>query len=58
VCSRTDAFFQVLKTWTAEHRQANGTTAQFIALCERISGQDLGNFFQVWLSTPSKPTSW
>jgi aminopeptidase N len=54
----TDAFFQVLKTWTAEHRQANGTTAQFIALCERISGQDLDNFFQVWLYTPSKPTSW
>ncbi|HEX8863378.1 MAG TPA: M1 family metallopeptidase [Actinomycetes bacterium] len=53
-----DAFFQVLKTWTAEHRQANGTTAQFIALCERISGQDLGNFFQVWLYMPSKPTSW
>jgi aminopeptidase N len=54
----TDAFFQVLKTWTAEHRQANGTTAQFIALSERISGQNLSNFFQVWLYTPSKPTSW
>ena len=53
-----DAFFQVLKTWTAEHRQANGTTAQFIALSERISGQNLSNFFQVWLYTPSKPTSW
>ena len=54
----TDTFFQVLKTWTAEHRQGNGTTAQFIALSERISGQDLGNIFQVWLYTPSKPTSW
>jgi aminopeptidase N len=53
-----DAFFRVLQTWTAEHRQGNGTTAQFIALCERISGQDLSNFFQVWLYTPSKPTSW
>jgi aminopeptidase N len=53
-----DAFFRVLKTWTAEHRQGNATTAQFIALCERISGQDLSNFFQVWLYTPSKPTSW
>ena len=53
-----DAFFQVLKTWTARHRQGHGTTAQFIALSERISGQDLGNFFQVWLYTPSKPTTW
>jgi hypothetical protein len=31
---------------------------QFIALSERISGQNLSNFFQVWLYTPSKPTSW
>jgi aminopeptidase N len=53
-----DAFFRVLRTWTAEHFQGNATTAQFIALSERISGQDLGNFFQVWLYTPSKPTSW
>jgi hypothetical protein len=31
---------------------------QFTVLSERISGQDLGNFFQIWLYTPSKPTSW
>ena len=53
-----DAFFQVLRTWTAEHFQSNATTAQFIALSERISGQELGNFFQVWLYTPTKPTTW
>jgi aminopeptidase N len=53
-----DAFFRVLRTWTAEHFQGNATTVQFIALSERISGQDLGNFFQVWLYTPSKPTTW
>jgi aminopeptidase N len=53
-----DAFFRVLRTWTAEHFQGNATTAQFIALSERISGQDLGNFFQVWLYTPTKPTTW
>jgi aminopeptidase N len=53
-----DAFFRVLRTWTAEHFQGNATTAQFIALSERISGQDLGNFFQVWRYTPSKPTTW
>jgi aminopeptidase N len=53
-----DAFFRVLRTWTAEHFQGNATTAQFIALSERISGQELGNFFQVWLYTPTKPTTW
>jgi aminopeptidase N len=54
----TDAFFRVLKTWTREHRQGNATTEQFIALSERISRQDLTNFFQVWLYTPTKPTNW
>jgi aminopeptidase N len=53
-----DAFFRVLRTWTAQHFQGNATTAQFIALSEQISGQDLSNFFQVWLYTPSKPTTW
>ena len=53
-----DAFFRVLRTWTAQHFQGIATTAQFIALSEQISGQDLGNFFQVWLYTPSKPTTW
>jgi aminopeptidase N len=53
-----DAFFRVLRTWTAEHFQGNATTAQFIALSERISGQDLSTFFQVWLYTPTKPTTW
>jgi aminopeptidase N len=54
----TDAFFRVLKTWTAQHRHGNGSTEQFIALSDRISGQDLTNFFQVWLYTPTKPTTW
>ena len=33
------------------------TTAQFIALAERISGQDLGAFFDEWLFTPARPAS-
>ncbi len=53
-----EPFFRILKTWTAEHRHGNATTAQFIALCERISGTDLGHFFDVWLFTPSKPVEW
>lgn len=53
-----DAFFRVLRNWTAEHYHANATTAQFIDLAQRISGQDLGAFFQTWLYTPVKPTTW
>jgi aminopeptidase N len=51
-------FFQILKTWNAEHRYGTATTEEFIALSERIYGQDLSNFFQVWLYTPAKPTAW
>ena len=51
-------FFEILRTWAAEHRHGNGTTEQFIALSERVSGRNLGQFFQTWLYTPQKPTSW
>jgi aminopeptidase N len=53
-----DTFFRILKTWTSTHEHGNGTTAEFTALAERISGLDLGAFFQTWLYTPRKPTTW
>src|SRR3954451_1683195 len=34
-----DAFFRILKTWTAKYRYGNATTADFIALSEQISHQ-------------------
>ena len=48
-------FFTILRSWTADHRYGNGTTAQFIALAEKVSGKDLTALFQAWLFTPSKP---
>ena len=53
-----DPFFRILRNWTAEHAHGNGTTEQFIDLAQRISGQDLGAFFQTWLYTTTKPTTW
>ena len=53
-----DPFFRILRTWTAEHRHGTATTTQFIALAERISGQDLTAFFNTWLYTAGKPTTW
>src|SRR4051812_24082989 len=53
-----DAFFRILKAWTAKYRYGNATTQQFIALSEQISGQDLEHFFDVWLYTPKKPETW
>jgi aminopeptidase N len=48
-------FEQLVKRWAAEHRHGYATTAEFIALAERVSGQDLSGFFQVWLYDPVRP---
>ena len=53
-----DKFFRILRTWVAEHRHGNATTAQFTALAEQISGEDLDHFFDVWIYQTGKPTSW
>ena len=51
-------FFDILRTWYADNRYGNVTTAEFIALAEEVSGQDLDQFFQVWLFEEGKPTDW
>ncbi len=48
-------FAVLLRTWAREHRYGNVTTAQFVNLAERVSGQRLGSFFYVWLWRPAKP---
>jgi aminopeptidase N len=53
-----DAFFRMMRAWYAENRNGNVTTEDLIALAERESGQQLDAFFDVWLYTPGKPTSW
>ena len=50
-----EAFWTVLRTWVADHRHGNATTAELVALAEQVSGQDLGEFFEVWLETPERP---
>ncbi len=49
-------FTDLLRTWYAEHRYGTVTTAEFIALAERVSGQDLRPFFDAWLYQPGKPS--
>ena len=51
-------FFALLRTWYAKYKYGNATTADFIALAERVSGQQLDAFFDVWLYQPVKPTTW
>ncbi|MEL4319199.1 M1 family aminopeptidase [Leifsonia sp. YIM 134122] len=50
-------FFDIVQTWAHVKSGGNGTTAQFIALAESISGTDLGAFFDDWLFTGEKPAA-
>ncbi|MEU4239397.1 M1 family metallopeptidase [Actinoplanes sp. NPDC026619] len=50
------AFATLLTTWTSEHRDGNADTDDLIKLAEKLSGSDLGAFFQAWLYGTSKPT--
>jgi aminopeptidase N len=48
-------FWKVLHTWVAQRRHANGSVADFRALSETISGEDLDAFFTAWLDTTARP---
>ena len=52
------AFFTLLRRWATENADGNVSTADFVALAEEVSGQQLDDFFTVWIYTPSKPTTW
>jgi aminopeptidase N len=51
-------FFELLSDWYRQNRYRNVTTADFIAHAERESGQQLDDFFQVWLYEEGRPESW
>jgi aminopeptidase N len=53
-----DVFFTILRTWYAENLHSNVTTQDFIATAERVSGQQLDHFFDVWLFEEGRPESW
>jgi aminopeptidase N len=53
-----DAFFSLIRTWYSTYKYGNATTADFVALAEQVSGQQLDEFFDVWLYRPGKPLSW
>jgi aminopeptidase N len=50
-----DAFWAIVRGWYASQRGGNGTTEEFIAFAEQVSGQQLDDLFQTWLFTPSRP---
>jgi aminopeptidase N len=48
-------YWALLRRWVADHEGGNGSTEQFEALAEQVSGEDLDAFFDAWLHSRSKP---
>lgn len=48
-------FFEVLRRWVTDRGGETGATAQFEALAEEVSGEDLDGFFDAWVHSTSKP---
>lgn len=51
-------FWEIAQTWVERYGGGTATTADFIAVSEEVSGQQLDDFFQVWAYDTVKPTSW
>ena len=49
-------FYATLRAWVSEHAYANASTEDWIALTERVSGRDLGAYWQDWLYESGKPS--
>jgi aminopeptidase N len=50
-----DAFFAIVRGWAASKSGGNGTTPEFIAFAEQVSGQQLDDVFGPWLFTAGRP---
>ena len=50
-------FFTLMKKWPTEKKFGNATSAEFEAMAEQVSGQDLDALFDTWLHTPGKPAT-
>ena len=48
-------FFTILRRWATANREGTVSTAGFVALAERVSGEDLDELFDDWLFTAEKP---
>jgi aminopeptidase N len=53
-----DEFFTLARTWVEDFGGGTASTADFEALAEDVSGEDLDSLFTAWLHIPEKPTTW
>jgi aminopeptidase N len=51
----THDFVVILRQWAHQHAYGNVSTPEFIALSERVSGQNLDALFNAWLYVAERP---
>jgi aminopeptidase N len=49
------AFYQILTSWTSQHKYSNGSTEDFMKLAEQVSGKQLRTLFAEWLYGTTRP---
>ena len=49
------AFFQIIRGWAVQRQYGNGSTAEFIAYADQVSGKSLDAFFHSWLYESATP---
>ncbi|GAA3372761.1 M1 family metallopeptidase [Streptomyces sannanensis] len=52
-----EAFFDIVRGWTKDHRYANASTDDFTSYVEARSGQDLTEMWDTWLYGKGKPVT-
>jgi aminopeptidase N len=50
-----EAFSRLVRVWASSNRNGNGSTAEFVALAEQVSGKQLDDLFNAWLFTADRP---
>lgn len=53
-----EEFLAGTRLWLSLYNDGTATTEDLEAVYEKASGEDLSSFFDVWLRTPEKPTTW
>jgi len=53
-----DAFLTGTHIWLERYGGGDATTEDFQSVFEEASGMDLSTFFDVWVRSPEKPTTW
>jgi aminopeptidase N len=50
-----EAFFKILRTYLERYRDGNASAAEFYALAEEVSGQELSAQFEEWVNKVGEP---